>query len=154
MRYTLSESYFARQRAIVRWKYFFVSVLALFIAVVAQQQYFPYASAVGVAAILSAAVACYLLWTQQRRAAKKASLTWLELTENALVYGYETGQTQIYLKSIKSAVLGMQAWPVLTLTLKDGSHISLQGFGGIEKVEIAISQALMSNQALKRIDPT
>ena len=96
--------------------------------------------------MVSAAVASSLLWTQQRRAAKSASFVWIELTENALIYGYETGQTQIYLNSIKSAVLTVQAWPVLTLTLKDGSHIGFQGFGGIEEVAKAIKQALTPNR--------
>ena len=145
MRYTLSNSYVAQQSVIARWKYFFVGLVALVITVVAQQQYFPYASVVGVAAVVSAAVASSLLWTQQRRAAKRASFVWIELTENALIYGYETGQTQIYLNSIKSAVLTVQAWPVLKLTLKDGSHIGFQGFGGIEEVATAIKQALTPN---------
>ncbi|HEY3433758.1 MAG TPA: hypothetical protein VGK09_14550 [Rhodocyclaceae bacterium] len=150
MRYTLSDSFIARQGAITRWKCFFVGVAALVVAVVAQQQSLPYASAVGVAAMVAAAGVSVRLWILQCRIAKRARNVWLELTETTLVYGYETGETQIYLDSIKSTDLAAQAWPVLTLTLKDGSYIALQGFGSIEEIAASIKQFVPPNMSLQR----
>jgi hypothetical protein len=150
MRYKLSDNYIARYSVLVRWKWFFIGVASLIITVVAHQQYFLYASVFGFATVVFAGVASFLLWTQLRRTTQKAGCVWFELSENSLIYGYEAGQTQIYLNNIKRVDLSEQAWPVLTLTLMDGSRIGFQGIEGIEQFTTAIKQACLTDTLFSR----